>query len=627
MTHKNQLLYGDNLEILLNDKLDPRQAPLVPDESVDLIYIDPPFNSNRDYNIIYPDAKAQSKAFIDTWSTISIEATEKMLGIYQGNSFNETLEDPRFVHYFTVPFINTLKAMQSLLKFSDPALYAYLINMGLRIFVMHKKLKWHGSFYLHCDATASHYLKIVCDSIFDKQNFRNEIVWRRKRGTAGGKSMPRSHDVILYYSKSHVFFYKILYTDYDMSYIDKQYRHEDEKGRYRIHDLVASPALGGSSPRYEFKGFVPKTRWLVSLETLLEFEKNDMIVWSKTGVPRRKIYYDETKGVPLSSVWTDINVKAGHENLGYPTQKPQMLLERILNSSCPKAGDELEYKDEKGRMQKITFSQNGTVLDAYCGCGTTVMAAQSLGLRWIGIDITHFSTDLVEKRILETYYINKQELDALKLTQGVKDADEEFVKKSNLEYFKLVKKARQKMFESIELIGSPKDFESAKRLALNTDNDFVRKEFEKWAVSKIGLGAYIEKKGKDGGVDGMFDIAEFDNNKIIKTQCYYQVKSDAKKIGDSDIKKFYASLQYFGAPVGIFISLNGYSSEAINYANSLGKYKLKGLNYSIPVMSLLSVEEYFVDDLETHQKIFFVHNPFKSSLLHKGKVENEELEF
>ncbi len=586
MTHKNQLLYGDNLEILLNDKLDPRQAPLVPDESVDLIYIDPPFNSNRDYNIIYPDAKAQSKAFIDTWSTISIEATEKMLGIYQGNSFNETLEDPRFVHYFTVPFINTLKAMQSLLKFSDPALYAYLINMGLRIFVMHKKLKWHGSFYLHCDATASHYLKIVCDSIFDKQNFRNEIVWHYPPSIKSSKRRElQNHDIIICYAKDYSrAFFKPSQVEYTQKQLDR-FKYEDEEGRY-YHDT-----------RRDAKGEKVKV----------------------------KVYLKKT-GTPAGDVWY-FNRAQGGEYLGYPTQKPQMLLERILNSSCPKAGDELEYKDEKGRMQKITFSQNGTVLDAYCGCGTTVMAAQSLGLRWIGIDITHFSTDLVEKRILETYYINKQELDALKLTQGVKDADEEFVKKSNLEYFKLVKKARQKMFESIELIGSPKDFESAKRLALNTDNDFVRKEFEKWAVSKIGLGAYIEKKGKDGGVDGMFDIAEFDNNKIIKTQCYYQVKSDAKKIGDSDIKKFYASLQYFGAPVGIFISLNGYSSEAINYANSLGKYKLKGLNYSIPVMSLLSVEEYFADDLETHQKIFFVHNPFKSSLLQNDKVENEELEF
>ncbi|MEZ4527436.1 MAG: site-specific DNA-methyltransferase, partial [Desulfobacterales bacterium] len=357
---KNLLYYGDNLEVMREK---------IPDESVDLCYIDPPFNSKRSYNQIYLNVgedKAQAQAFIDTWSwdSLAVQGYEEIT-LNKGGRF-------------TSQIIELVKGLRSVIK--EGSLLAYLVSMTLRITEIQRILKPTGSFYLHCDPTCSHYLKLILDAVFCPKggDYLNEITWKRKTGR--GETNHKSNkfgvctDIIFFYSKSKQNSFNSQFNfeaEGYKDYVNKFFKYKDEKGRlYRIADL-SSP-----SPRpnlmYEYKGYPPpKNGWAISKEKMEQFEKEGRLYFPKShnGRIQRKRFLDELKGKPIQNLWDDIEMISSQaaERMGYPTQKPEALLERIIKASS---------------------NEGDTVLDAYCGCGTTIAVAERLKRKWIGIDIT-----------------------------------------------------------------------------------------------------------------------------------------------------------------------------------------------------------------------------------------------
>jgi len=363
----NVLYYGDNLDILRH---------YIPDDSIDLIYLDPPFNSNRSYNVLFREesgavSHAQIEAFEDTWNWGGAAETydEMIRGSSQGVA-------------------RVLKALVDGLGHNE--ITAYLTMMAIRLVELGRVLKPTGSIYLHCDPVAGHYLKVVMDAVFGPKNFVNQIVWKRSSAhsdvTQGARHFGRIQDLILFYAKSANHTWNPIYGPYDESYTDSFYRHvEAESGRrYRLGDLTA--AKPGGDTLYEWKGVKPyKGRyWAYSKRNMEEFEARGRLVYSRRGMPQYKRYLDEMPGQLAQDIWTDIRpVGPGtQERLGYPTQKPLALLERIINASS-NPGD--------------------TVLDPFCGCGTAVHAAHKLGRRWIGIDVTHLAIGLIRRRMQDAF--------------------------------------------------------------------------------------------------------------------------------------------------------------------------------------------------------------------------------
>jgi len=317
---------------------------------------------------------------------------------------------------------------------------AYLVMMTARLVELHRVLKLTGSLYLHCDPTASHYLKIILDAIFGIENFRNEISWKRFSAKNDPNRYGRNHDVLFFYTRSAKFTWNTQYGPFEKDYVDQNYRYtEEETGRrYRLSDLTA--AKPGGDVDYEWHGQRPyKGRhWAFSRENMDQMHKDGRIVFRRTGMPVFKRYLDEQPGVPLQDLWTDIRLHAGsNERLGYPTQKPLALLERIISASS-NPGD--------------------VVLDPFCGCGTAVDAAQQLGRSWIGIDVTYLAIDLIRKRLRHTY--------------------------------------GEDIEPTYEVHGIPTDIQGAE--ALFNENPF---DFERWAVSLVD-GQPNEKQVGDKGIDG-----------------------------------------------------------------------------------------------------------------------------
>jgi adenine specific DNA methylase Mod len=218
------------------------------------------------------------------------------------------------------------------------------------------------------------------DEIFGKENFQSEIIWKRKTSSAVKTSMSNSHDTLFSYSKAKNNYYNPVYLDYSNKYIEKQFI-KDEKGRlYRRHDVVANPALGGNSPKYEYKGYIPETRWLIKKEKLIELDNAGLIEWSSTGRPFRRLYLDELQGQPISDVWDDIPIVIGHEKVNYGTQKPEKLIERLISLSCP---------------------ENGIVADFFAGSGTTGAVAEKLGRKWIMSDLGKPACMIMRKRLID----------------------------------------------------------------------------------------------------------------------------------------------------------------------------------------------------------------------------------
>ncbi len=347
---------GDNLDILrgLNS------------ESVDLIYLDPPFNSNRDYSAPVGSAAAGA-AFKDTWTLSDLDVAWMGLVADEHPAMYKTLETAGMTHG---------KGMQS-----------YLCMMSVRLLEMSRVMKDIGSIYLHCDPTASHYLKLVMDSVFGSPNFRSEITWKRTSAHSdtrqGRRQHGRVHDILLFYTKSDNWTWNPIYTDYDSEYISKFYR-QVEPGtnrRYTLDNLTGPGGAAKGNPQYEVMGV---TRyWRYSQERMEELIKEGRVVQTRPGaVPRYKRYLDEMPGVPLQDQWTDINPiqSQSKERIGYPTQKPLALLERIIEASS-NPGD--------------------VVLDPFCGCATACVAAEKLGRQWVGIDLSSRAVELVNLRLRE----------------------------------------------------------------------------------------------------------------------------------------------------------------------------------------------------------------------------------
>ena len=463
----NQLYYGDNLEVLRR---------YIKDESVDLCYIDPPFNSKRNYNQIYnnigAEDKAQAQAFIDTWEwdDHAIRGINEILINYHG--------------LFTQQCIALITGLSNVL--GKGSLLAYLVSMTLRITEIHRVLKPTGSFYLHCDPTASHYLKLILDAIFCAQggDFLNEIIWHYRRWTGKANKFQQLHDTILFYSKSKKYTFNVIYTDYTEGSVARK--------------------KGGILHRFK-KGEEP------------------------TLVSNKEI---DEKGVRENDVWQiPFIAPSAKERLGYPTQKPEALLERIIKASS---------------------KENDIVLDAYCGCGTTVAVCQKLDRQWIGIDITYQSISLILKRLEDSF-------------PGV--------------------------LKTIKIHGIPKDIESARALANKTD-DRTRKEFEKWAIltytnNKAVINA---KKGADKGIDG---IVYFQGDKNDPEKIIFQVKSGKVKSGD--IRDLLGTMTLESASLAIFITLEEPTKDMLKTAKSAGFYQSKYMSHSCDKIQIVTIKEIIED--------------------------------
>ncbi len=461
---RNELYYGDNLDVLRR-----KIAP----ESVDLCYIDPPFNSKRNYFQIYNNQggedRAQAQAFVDTWNW-GDEAADGLAYILDIERLAPRAGETRW----TEQTVELLRGLEKVL--GRGSLLAYLVHMTLRIVEIHRVLRPTGSFYLHCDPTASHYLKLVLDAVFCGQggDFLSEVIWKRTTAHSDAVGMGSVHDVILLYSKGTKPTWNQQFQPYDQSYIDSHYRRKDENGRHFRTDNTTAYGLSGGGYTYDWRG-VTKL-WRYPIERMQALHDAGKLKYTRTGTPEFLRYLDEMPGMPLSDVWTDIspiNPRA-QERLGYPTQKPEALLERIIKASS---------------------NEGDTVLDAYCGCGTTVAVAQRLNRRWLGIDITYQSIALILKRLQDRYPHEWPAIEANILLDGV-----------------------------------PRDLESAMALA-NRKDDKTRKEFEKWAVLTFSnnQARINEKKGADGGIDG---IAYFLLDSNTNGKAIFQVKSRPGNRGD-----------------------------------------------------------------------------------------------
>ena len=343
---------GDNLDILrgLNSA------------SVDLIYLDPPFNSNRDYAAPV-GSTAAGAAFKDTWTLSDLDLA--WMGLIAD-------EQPAMYQVLKAAGLTHGKAMQS-----------YLCMMAVRLLEMRRVLKDTGSIYLHCDQTAAHYLKLLMDSIYGQSNFRNEITWRRTNAKGlAFKGYPRNADLILYYSAADDFTWNRPFLPHDPEYVEKFYRYtEPETGRrYRVGDLT-NPNRDRPNLTYEWHGHTRVWRW--TKERMQEAHDQGLIHYSSTGLATQKRYLDEMQGNPVDTIWDDVKpIQAqSKERIGYPTQKPLALLERIIKASS---------------------NEGDLVLDPFCGCATACVAAENLDRRWIGIDISPKAVELVNIRLQQS---------------------------------------------------------------------------------------------------------------------------------------------------------------------------------------------------------------------------------
>jgi site-specific DNA-methyltransferase (adenine-specific) len=512
----NKLYYGDNLDIL-------RNRAYFPDECVDLIYLDPPFNSSRSYNVLFKDesgrdSDAQITAFEDTW--------------HWGRTAAETYD--YLVTEAPYRVRRVIEAMEIMVGKNQ--MMAYLVMMAVRLVELHRVLKPTGSLYLHCDPTASHYLKIILDAIFSPENFKNEIIWKRTSAHSDSKQgalhIGRIHDVILFYTKSDRATRNEVFQPYDEEYTASSYRYIDADGRrYGLYDITGPGGAAKGNPQYEFLGI---TRyWRFSKEKMQSLYDQGRIVQSKAGsVPRYKRYLDEMPGVPLQDIWDDIKAVGAHakEKLGYPTQKPVSLLERIISASS-NPGD--------------------IVLDPFAGCGTAIAAAHKLGRQWLGIDITHLSIALLKYRLQDAFGL-----------------------KQNVDY---------------TVIGEPEDVGAARALASDD-----RYQFQWWALSLVRaqpLGGQVGgagKKGSDKGIDGVISFLDYDQKAGANKpqRAIVQVKSG--KVSSSHIRDLVGVLDREKAAVGVYITLEEPTRDMLSEAMSAGLYT-SNVGKKVPRVQILTI--------------------------------------
>jgi len=509
----NALCYGDNLDIM-------RES--IASESVDLIYLDPPFNSNRSYNVLFKnergvESEAQITAFEDTWH------------------WNQKAEETYHALLTRAPdhVARTISALYS--SIGTNQMMAYLVMMTARLLELHRVLKRTGSLYLHCDPTASHYLKIILDTIFGFENFRNEIVWRRTtpKGLIS-RRLPRTHDILLCYQASEEATWntEAAFLPYDEQALDEKtagkYRLRDADGRLYQLDNLTNPNPDRPNLTYEFLGVTKVWRW--TKERMQAAYDAGLVVQPSPGaVPRLKRYLDEQHGRPITDVWTDIDPinSQAQERLGYPTQKPLALLERIIS---------------------LSSNPGDVVLDPFCGCGTAVAAAQKLGRRWIGIDITHLSIALMKYRL-------------------------------------------EDMFPGITFTvhGEPQDIDGARQLAQES-----RYQFQWWALSLVRAqpfggeaGSKTGKKGSDKGIDGI--IPFMDDASGTRKRVIVQVKSG--HVNSGLIRDLVGTMKREDAPIGVFITLENPSADMKTEAIKQGFYHSPLWNKDYPALQILTISD------------------------------------
>ena len=436
-----ELYRGDCLDIL-EDYVEPN--------SIDLIYLDPPFNSKSTYNLPFKDKDKSYRsveAFVDTWTWM----TDDDIRLAE---MEKSLEPDLQLLAQIVGFVRAVERMSGRRVKRASSSASYLLNMGLRLRAMRSTLKDTGSIYLHCDSTEGHYLKLVMDVIFEKKNFKNEIVWFYPSMSAARKQFPKKHDSILFYTKSKNW-------TFNGDDVREQY---DEQTIRRYEKDVIFP--GGYKARMNPKGRLPYSVWQIP---------------------------------PLRNV--------SKERLGYPTQKPLDLLDRIIRASS-NPGD--------------------VVMDPFCGCGTTVHAAEKLDRQWIGIDISRFSTELMRERILDNFSYRIQVSD-------------------------------------IKVFGIPESVDEARILA--RESPF---EFEKWACGRIGAnGMGIRKKpgdkGADGGIDGVIELFLISGNKVNKAYAIVQVKGG--NVTPDSVKALSETVRRLGAVAGVMVCFEDQMGTVENQRN------------------------------------------------------------
>lgn len=507
----NQLYYGDNLDVLREH---------IADESVDLVYLDPPFNSNRNYNVLFREksgesSPAQIEAFTDTWQwDQNAGAAYHELTTQGSGSVSKMIE-----------------AMRQFVGSND--MMAYLVMMAQRIAELHRVLKPTGSLYLHCDPTASHYLKILLDTVFGVKNFRSEIIWLRSRNPKGSQHDHKQYspdtDSILFFTKSDQpqLNYGRIKRPLTQEELEEKYPRIDTQGRWVDGPILRSPSMGvRPNLAYEYKSYDPGPYgWRVSQGKLAELDANGNIDWPRGKKPRRKLRPEDDTGAPIGNCWTDIDPinSQALERLGYPTQKPIALLERIISASS-NPGD--------------------VVLDPFCGCGTAVVAAQKLDRKWIGIDITHLAVSLIRTRLIDTF------------------GDE--------------------ISGEIEVIGDPKDAGAAR--ALFEQDPY---QFEWWALSLVNaMPANDKKKGADRGIDGEIRFHIDTSGKVQR--CLVQVKGGG--VNSSVIRDLKGTMEREKAVMGILITLQPPSRPMRTEALEAGFYTTP-TGHDFPVIQILTIEE------------------------------------
>lgn len=504
----NKLYYGDNLTVLRDH---------VASESVDLVYLDPPFNSNATYNVLFTSpageaSQAQIEAFDDTWHWN--EAAER--------AFDEVMESGN------TDAAEMLRAMRSFLGMND--MMAYLAMMAVRLIELHRVLKPTGSLYLHCDPTASHYLKILLDAVFGKERYVNEIVWKRSDAhndaRQGSKHYGRIHDSIFFYTKSDRYLFNALHTPLPQSTVEKWYKNvEPVTGRlYNKGDVTGPGGAGKGNPHYEWNGQL--RYWRYKKEKMQQLHDEGRLVYSSTGMTYQKRYLDESKGVQIQDFWDDISMLRGlnstGERLGYPTQKPLALLERILAASS---------------------NANDVVLDPFCGCGTTVHAAQKLGRRWIGIDVTHLAVGLIRRRLIDAFPHCKFDVE-----------------------------------------GTPVDLDGARELARADKH-----QFQLWALSMVDAQPYKGgRKGADGGVDGYLYFKP-DGKSVEKA--VISVKGGGN-VGVAMIRDLIATIEREKAKIGVMLTLEDPTTIMRREATGAGLYA-SPMHGKFEKIQILTIEDLF----------------------------------
>lgn len=513
---ENTLYYGDNLKVLREH---------IQDESIDLIYLDPPFNSNRSYNVLFKDESgsssgAQITAFDDSWHW----------GKTAQNTYEELIiKAPGNISQMIGALYQFIGANQMM---------AYLVMMTIRLIELHRVLKDSGSLYLHCDTTASHYLKIILDTIFGAKEFRNEIIWQRTRvAKSQSDYFGKVHDVILFYTKSNKAIFNYQFIPYKESYINSHYNLTEPDGsKYGLWDLTQT----GKGPARVFgNNELPPPQgkhWIYTQDNINKLFSEGRIVFSKSGMPRLKRYLDLSKGECVQDIWIDIfEINAvAKERLGYPTQKPESLLERIILSSS---------------------NEGDIILDPFSGCGTAISVAEKTKRKWIGIDITHLAIAMHKSRLKDMFGLEPK--------------------------------------RDYRVIGEPEDIQGAGQLAIDD-----RFQFEAWAISLVearpmSRPTHIESgkrdihKGSDKGIDGIINF--LDDRKGGVKKALVQVKSG--KVNSGQVRDLKGVLDREQAQIGVFITLEPPTREMITEALTSGSYHSEIWDKDYPKIQIVSIEE------------------------------------